>query len=201
MGPRPTSSPKAPPKSGKRNGYEPSCPAPVGVTAGGLAWVKTSGGVGVCDFRSGAPMPGRVPLHHSCPLGGGGGGVGGSGCPRPLLDAWTACTDPCWRCLGLFAEKVSPPHPPSVHSPAALALPGASGGLLRRGAGMPDVPPGEAVPNPPSHRSACGALHVFVCRAIPKAWQSGVLFWASSFGAALWRRECRCPCIRWGAVL
>ena len=42
--------------------YSMSCPVPVGVTAGGLAWVRTSGGVGLCDLRPGAPMPGRVLL-------------------------------------------------------------------------------------------------------------------------------------------
>ena len=66
---------------------------------------------------------------------------------------------------------------------------------------MPDVPPGVAMPNPPPHRSACGALSVFVCRANPKAWRSGVLLRASALGAALLRREKRCPCIWYKAVL
>ena len=114
MGPRPAWSPRAPPKSVQRIVCAPSRPAPVGVTAGGLALVRTSGGVGLCDLRPGAPM---------------------------------------------------------------------------LGAGMPDVPPGAAVPNPPSHRSAYGALSMFVCRTNPKAWQSGVLLRASGLGTALWRRE------------
>ena len=76
MGPRPPWSPEAPPKSVQRTLRAPPCLAPTGVAAGGLAWVRTSGGVGLCDLRSCASMPGRVMLLHSRPLCGGGGGVG-----------------------------------------------------------------------------------------------------------------------------
>ena len=198
MGPGPPWSPRAPPKLVPRTVCAPSCPAPVGVTAGGLAWVRTSGGVGLCGLLPGAPMPGRVLLHHSRPLCGGGGG---SGCPRPLLEAWHPCIDPCWRRLGPFASPPPPPPCAQPCRPCSTWRTGRSTALLRRGAGMPDVPPGAAVPNPPSHRSACGALSVFVCRANAKAWQSGMLLRASGLSAALWRREKRCPCIWYGAVL
>ena len=60
---------------------------------------------------------------------------------------------------------------------------------------MPNVPPGAAVPNPPSHRGACGALSVSVCRANPKAWQPGVLLRSPGLGAALWRRVCVSVCV------
>ena len=66
-------SPRAPPKSLQLAVCAPSCPAPVGVTAGGLAWVRTSSGVGLCDLRPSATMLGRVLLHHPRPLCGRGG--------------------------------------------------------------------------------------------------------------------------------
>ena len=69
-----------PPKSVQRIVRVPPSPAPAEVAAGGLAWVRTSGGVGLCDLRPGASMPGRIMLRHSCPLRGGGGG-GGRGAP------------------------------------------------------------------------------------------------------------------------
>ena len=131
MGPGPPWSPGAPPKSVQRTIRAPPCSAPIGVAAGGLAWVRTSSGVGLCDLRPGASMPasmpGRVMLGHSRPLRAGGGG--GSGCPHPLLKAWPPLTDACWRRLGCLAEG-SPP-PPGVRSPAALALPSAPGGIGR----------------------------------------------------------------------
>ena len=65
----------APPKSVQRTVRAPPCLAPIGVAAGGLAWVRTSGGVGLCDLRPGASMPGRVMLRHPRPLRGRGGGV------------------------------------------------------------------------------------------------------------------------------
>ena len=73
MGPGPRWSPEAPPKSVQRT---LRALAPTGVAAGGLAWARTSGGVGVCDLRPCTPMPGHVMLLHSRPLPGGGGGVG-----------------------------------------------------------------------------------------------------------------------------
>ena len=62
MGPGPPWSPGAPPKSVQCTVRAPPCPPPAGVAAGGLAWVRTSGGVGLCDLRPGASMPGRVML-------------------------------------------------------------------------------------------------------------------------------------------
>ena len=73
MGLGPPWSPGAPPKSVQRIVRAPPCPAPAGVAAGGLAWVRTSGGVGLGDLRPGASMLGRVMLRHSRPLRGGEG--------------------------------------------------------------------------------------------------------------------------------
>ena len=75
MGPGPPWSPEAPPESVQRTLRAPSRQAPAGVAAGGLAWGRTSGGVGLCDLRPGAPMPGRVMQLHSRPLRGGHGGA------------------------------------------------------------------------------------------------------------------------------
>ena len=148
-----------------------------------LAWVRTSGGVGVCDLHPGAPMPGRVLLHHSRPLREGGGGQGAPVLSwRPGLLALTP-TGVAW------ASSLSPPPPRCAQPrcPRSARCPRRSTALVRTGAGMPDVLPGAAVPNPSSRRSACGALSLFVCRADPKAWQPGVLLRASGLGAALWR--------------
>ena len=73
MGPGPPWSPEAPPKSVQRTLRAPPCLAPTGVAAGGLAWARTSGGVGLCDLRPCASMLGRVMLLHPCPLRGGRG--------------------------------------------------------------------------------------------------------------------------------
>ena len=85
MGPGPPWSPEAPPESVHRTVCAPSRQAPAGVAAGGLALVRTSGGVGLCDLRPGAPMPGRVMQLHSRPLRGGhgGGNYNRSGCNPP----------------------------------------------------------------------------------------------------------------------
>ena len=142
MGPGPPWSPRAPPKSVQRTVCAPSCPAPVGVTAGGLAWVRTSGGVGLCDLRPGAPMPGRVLLTRARFAGGG----GGQGAPvlswRPGLLALTPA-GVAW------ASSLSPPPPPPAC--AGLALPGAPGGRLRSctgGRGCPMCPRAQQCRNP-----------------------------------------------------
>ena len=66
-----------------------------------------------------------------------------------------------------------------------------SAALLRIGAGMPNVPPGAAVPHPSSHRGTRGALSVSVCRTNLEAWQPGVLLRAPGLGTAL-RLVCWC---------
>ena len=73
MGPGPPWSPEAPPKSVQCTLCSPSYQAPAGVAAGGLAWARTSGGVGFCDLRPCASTPRRVMQLHSCPRSGGGG--------------------------------------------------------------------------------------------------------------------------------
>ena len=149
-------------------------------------------------------VPARASLAASyCITGPRFAGGGGGGCPllswRPGLLTLTPA-GVAWA----SSLRRSPPPPPRCAQPCRPRLArrrGRSTALLRKGAGMPDVPPGATVPNPPSHRSACGALSMFVCRANPKAWQSGVLLRVSGFGAALWRQQKRCPCIWYRAVL
>ena len=91
MGPGPPWSPEAPPKSVQRTLRAPPCQAPTGVTAGGLARAKTSGGVGSCDLRPCASMPVRVMLLNLRPLRGG----GGVGVPPSSLEGLASA----YRCL------------------------------------------------------------------------------------------------------
>ena len=58
---------------------------------------------------------------------------------------------------------------------------------------MPGMPPGTAVPHPPTHRSTRCALFVLVRRADPKAGQSWPLLRAPHHCPLLWRGEERRP--------
>ena len=60
MGPGPLWSPGASPKSVQRTVRAPPCPAPVGVAAGGLAWIRTSLYVCVCVCVCVAGLPSRL---------------------------------------------------------------------------------------------------------------------------------------------
>ena len=71
MGPGPPWSPEAPPKSVQRTLHTSPCHVPTGVATGGLAEARTSGGMGLCNVRPCAPMPGHIMKLHSGPPRGG----------------------------------------------------------------------------------------------------------------------------------
>ena len=50
---------------------------------------------------------------------------------------------------------------------------------------MPRMSPGAAMPHPPAHRRACGALSVIVCSAKPQPRESRSSLRAPSHGAPL----------------
>ena len=146
----------------------------------GLAWVRTSGGGRLGGLRARAPMAGHM-LHSSArPLAawGGGGGSLQNSLQRSL--PW-APERRLHACLLSFRRRGPPPLSRCAGTGrAGQCCPSAA--LLRRGAGMPNVPPGAAVPHPFSHRGTRGALSVSVCRA-----SRGVAAGGPAPGAWPWR--------------
>ena len=122
----------------------------------GLTWVRASGGGRLGGLRAHAPVAGHM-LHSSVrPLAGGGGGAPSSTLfsarSRGLLSA---------GCIPALCRLDAGPPPLSrcvCTGRAGECCPSVA--LLRRGAGMPNVPPGAAVPHPSSHRGTRGALSV-----------------------------------------
>ena len=164
MGHRPSWLPVAPLYGGQQAVlavWLPALLAPGRFTTEGLVWVTTSGGGRLGGLRTGAPVAGHL-LHSSArPLAGGGG-------LPPALSSSLALEGPRAQAGPLPCDAWPPGSPPfswrATTGRAGECCPSAA--LLRKGARMPNVPPGATVPNLPPH-CVCVCVCVCVCARAP----------------------------------